>query len=110
MIKVNGFNNTYITLHKSGEIENGTPVVISDNLTVAPATDATFCGVCVSTDDEFALVQMTGYVEVKCASNIELGEVNLVTDGNGLVCVGTGGIPCAVVSIDSENGRCGIIL
>ena len=110
MIKVNGFNNSYLTLYKSGEIENGTPVSLSADFTVSPASESAFCGVCVSTDDTYALVQMKGYVEVEYAEQVWLGNACLITDINGKVCHGSEGVPCLIVKIDTENKRCGIIL
>lgn len=110
MIKLNGYLNQSATFNKTGEIADNTPVAISENLcVVAPDTEDALFGVCISSDENAALVQTHGYVELPYTVAPTVGYQTILATKDG-VKTGAQGRPCFVVSVDTDTQRCGIIL
>ena len=105
-VSFKGFNENALTFQTAEEIPAGYPVIISENHTVAQANaEDAFAGICLSSDSENAVVQMSGYVKMKYSSAPPaLGRNNLVCAADGTVEAKTsGGTPCIVLGIDDTE-------
>ncbi len=104
-VSFKGFNENALTFEALEEIPVGYPVIVSSNHTVAKANaDDAFAGICLSSDSENAVVQMSGYVKMNYSSTPPaLGRNNLVCAADGTVEENAGGTPCIVLGIDDTE-------
>ena len=105
-VAFDGIGSLAVTFRCSGQVEAGTPVVLSDNETVAAATAG-------KAPAGVALHQQ-GYVKLPYTGTAPaLGQQVLVADGSkGVKTAGSGetGRTCLVVRVDTEAGTVGLFL
>jgi len=87
-----------------GDIEENTPVKVSENCTVAAAaSDEEFCGVVAGVRNGMCAVKMNGAVTLGYTGNAPaLGFTQLSADGNGGVKSASSGIMRLVVEVDEQ--------
>lgn len=87
---------------QEGMSQQAQVVKITANGEVGPCADGeSFCGVALAGAEQFAAVQVKGFVEVAAAGEIGLGWVKLAADGNGGVKTADTGHEYLVVKYDS---------
>ncbi|MBR3588282.1 MAG: hypothetical protein IKL16_01840 [Clostridia bacterium] len=104
-VSFNGFNETALTFKCADKITKLYPVKISDDSTVAKCNSGDqFIGFCLDSDNENAVVQMSGYVKTTYSDSAPaLGRTKLVSDAAGSVKTGTSGVPCIVLAVNSTD-------
>lgn len=108
-ISFNGFNENVLTFIADSSVEEGMPVKMSGDGTVAKcsANDA-FCGLCVSVRSGYAAVQLTGYAVFPAGAKIAAGYKKLAVNSSGKVATNESGREYLVVN--SSETEIGIIL
>ena len=97
----------------SAAAKTGQPVKLGGNGTVAAcAAGDSFLGVAVAADEDFAAVQLQGFVTLPYTGTAPTaGYVTLGADGSGGVkTVSTGGRGCWVIQVDTAASTVGFML
>ncbi len=104
-VSFNGFNEKALTFMCEEKIEKLYPVTITDNSTVSKCGDGdSFIGICLESDNENAVVQMSGHVKMTYSGAAPaLGKNALVATADGTVKENAGGTPCTVISVNSTE-------
>ena len=110
-VSVKGFNENVLTLKAASGLTAGVPVSMSENDTVAAATEV-FCGVSVSVSGNYAGVQLTGMVTLPYTGTTApaVGYAALIADGAGGVKADSKGRSYLVVNVDSTNKKVSFML
>ena len=102
-IKFSGFNENVLTFEYTGTLNKGDLVKMSASAKVTKATaNGDFIGVCLSTRNGYAAVQVAGYVEVAKSGTVNVGYNNLVAATNAVKTAETG-YDRLVVYVDDTN-------
>ena len=114
-VSFGGLGETVATFYNSASAgaATGELVKMSGNGEIAACSaNNAFCGVCVSADEEYAAVQVGGFVSVPYAgSDPALGFVKLAASDKGKVKVdATNGRECLVIERDTAAKTVGFIL
>lgn len=101
-VSFNGFNTKALTFICEGDIFKGYGVKITDNSTVSMCEEGeAFTGICLDSDNENAVVQMTGYVKMPYSEGTPaLGRTSLVCGPDGSVKEGEDGTVCTVLAVN----------
>ena len=104
-VSFGGFHNETVTFKTAAEMEKGTPVTVSSNGTVSPATSgAAFCGIVDNCDGAYAAVQIYGEVTAAYEGTApSLGYTKLAAAGKG-VKFSEAGREYLVISVDEVAG------
>ena len=104
-VSFNGFNDKALTFMCEEEITKGYPVIISDNYTVQKADNAdSFTGICLESDNENAVVQVSGYVKMNYSDVVpSLGRNYLVCAADGTVQENSTGTPVTVLAVNDTD-------
>ncbi len=97
---------------EAGSAAAGYPVSMSGNSKVSNAPDgAAPVGICLHVRSGIAAVQMKGYAEVSYTGTAPaLGWASILSNGQGGVKTGAGGVSCLVVSVDTAAKTLGLYL
>lgn len=113
-VSFEGIGETVVTFcnDSTKEASAGGTVKMSGSGEVCACSDGDrFAGVAVSAGDDFAAVQMGGYIKIAYTGTApDVGYVNLVSDGSGSVKTGSSGGEYLVVDVDTAGGKVGFIL
>lgn len=114
-LSANGFLAASLTFQSESEITTGTPVVLSDNFTVAAADEGdAFCGVLLSCRDNLCCVQLKGAVTLPYSGTApEVGTALLAADGEGGVAAADaedGGTTVLILAVDTTASTVTCIL
>lgn len=102
-IKFSGFNENVLTFEYTGTLNKGDLVKMSASAKVAKASaNDAFIGVCVSTRDGYAAVQIAGYTEVAKSGTVTVGYQKLVA-ATGAVKTAETGIDRLVIYVDDAT-------
>ncbi|MBE6784100.1 MAG: hypothetical protein E7536_08835 [Ruminococcaceae bacterium] len=104
-VSFNGFNDKALTFMCGEEITKGYPVKISSKHTVAMSNaDEEFIGICLESDNENAVVQVSGYVKMNYSDTVpSLGRNFFICAADGTVKESTDGTPVIVLGVDSTD-------
>ncbi|MBQ7957847.1 MAG: hypothetical protein IJ279_07395 [Clostridia bacterium] len=104
-VSFNGFNDKALTFMCEEEITKGYPVNIKSNCTVAKADTAdAFVGICLESDNENAVVQVSGYVKMNYSDSAPaLGKNYLVCAADGTVQENSTGTPVTVLAVNDTD-------
>ncbi len=104
-VSFNGFNNKALTFMCGEELTKGYPVKISSKHTVALANaEEEFIGICLESDNENAVVQVSGYVKMNYSESApSLGRNNFICAADGTVRESASGTPVIVLGVDSAD-------
>lgn len=90
-IKFSGFNENVLTFEYTGTLNKGDLVKMSASAKVTKATaNGEFIGVCLSTRDGYAAVQVKGYTEFKKSGTVNVGYNKLVATADAVKTADTG--------------------
>lgn len=105
-VSFGGFLENTATFIVEDKLDEGTPVMISDNYTVeACEEDDGFCGFVVSSDESYAAVQLRGVVTCAYSGTApDVGYAALAADGDGGVAEAESGTEYLILSVDSTAG------
>lgn len=93
-----GFDEGIVTFSCTDRVKAGMLVTMASNHTVRPARDGEpFIGVTVGVRDNFAAIQIRGYVECKAAYKIPVGRASVVSAGSDEIMVDDYGVPVWIV-------------
>lgn len=114
-VSFEGIGETVVTFYNdtSSPAAVGDPVKISGNGEVSACADGDkFCGICIFADDEYAAVQMKGYIKLAYSGETApaVGFSTLAADGNGGISADSTGAVHLVIDVDTTNGIVGIML
>ena len=111
-LSANGFSQAALTMQSAAAIPAGTPVVLTDNFTVAAGADGNaFCGVALSARGGACAVQLRGAVTLPYSGEMPaVGAGSLVCDGNGGVKTAQDGTPVLILAADDTLGTVTCIL
>lgn len=112
-VSLKGFNESVATFYTDdANLEAGDLVIINDNLEVEKAASTElFVGVCQSVRSGYAAVQLSGFVELSYSGTAPtVGYNNLYTNSSGGVVANDSGRQLLVVSVNTTDSKCGIIL
>lgn len=111
-VSIKGYGENTATFGTQGIVCVSHPVKMTGNLTVGPCESGDdFTGVAVNVKNEYAGVQLAGFVTVDYSGTAPaLGYCSLTADGNGGVTVDENGRKYLVVSVDTAKSVAGIIL
>lgn len=98
-----GFNENTATFRTTAKLETGAPVTMSGNNTVkASASGAAFCGIAMSSDDNYASVQLSGTVTLPYTGTAPtVGYSKLSSSGTGVKSDTTNGREYLVLSVNT---------
>lgn len=104
-VSFNGFNDKALTFMCEEEITKGYPVNITDNYTVSKADTAdSFVGICLESDNENAVVQVSGYVKMNYSDAVPaLGHNYFVCAADGTVQENSKGTPVTVLAVNDAD-------
>ena len=104
-VSFKGFNDKVLTFMCEEEITKGYPVNISNNNTVSEAETAeSFVGICLESDNENAIVQVSGYVKMNYSDSAPaLGKNHLVCAADGTVQENSTGTPVTILAVDDTD-------
>ena len=105
-ISFKGLGENVITFKTTNAVA-GEPVTISANERVTKSTSGeTFCGVAVSVSEDYAAVQISGFVELPYSGTAPtVGYNTFVANGNGGVRTNTTGRTLLVVNVNSSTSK-----
>ncbi len=111
-ISFEGFGQKCLTFMTDEKLEPGTIVKMDDSGKVtASGDDDIFIGYVVNSDDEYAVVCISGVAVLPCSDDdIEPGYVGLSTDSTGKVCDGLNSKLRLVLAADTQAGTVTVIL
>ncbi len=111
-ISIKGYGENTATFGTQGLVCVSHPVKMAGNLTVGPCTAGdNFAGVAVNVRNEYAGVQLAGFVTVDYSGTAPVpGYCTLAADGKGGVSVNENGRKYLVVTVDTVKSTAGIIL
>ena len=102
-IDFKGYEENILTFACSGTVAAGDIVSFSSSNTVAKASaDSDFIGVCVSSQGDYAAVQLNGYIELPKSGTITAGYNKLVAASSGVKAAETG-IDRLVIYVDDTT-------
>lgn len=102
-INFNGFMENVLTFECDSAVEAGDLVSMTASGKVGKAIEnSNFIGVCVSTRDGYAAVQLAGYIEMPKSGTMNVGYNKLVTAAQG-VKSGSAGIDRLVIYSDDTT-------
>ncbi len=104
-VSFNGFNEKALTFKTTNEIPALAPVKITANKTVSLCNEGDeFVGIAISSDDENAAVQMSGYALMSYSGSAPAFGANyLVCGANNAVKASSEGTLCTVLSVDTAS-------
>lgn len=111
-INFNGFGENVATFIKENNVENGMLVSMSDdNFTVKPAErgDEIF-GVCVGVRDDYAAIQLSGYVETKYVLSMRTGIVGLAVHNAKSIKIDDNSTKYKIIYVDKKKQIVGFVL
>lgn len=99
-VTFNGYGENAVTFEADSTITKaGVPVKMTDDGKVtACASGDVFCGVCLSVRDGYAVVQLSGYVNMPAKTKLAAGYKKLAAGENASVAVSTSGREYLVVN------------
>ena len=111
-ISIKGYGENTATFRTSGIVSASHVVKMADNLTVSECSAGDkFIGTAVSVKNEYAGIQLDGYVTVNYSGTAPtVGYCTLVADGNGGVKTASAGKEYLVTDVDTTAKTAGIIL
>lgn len=112
MINFNGYNENSLTFYNDGA-KKGDLVCFSESQKVKKCTDNNdFVGVCIASNDEYAVVRLDGYTYTSFSSTPpSVNYCGLVSDANGGVKVSSSAKKnYKVLKVDKVNHKVGFIL
>ena len=116
-VSFDGINSTIVTFMASEEIAVGDLVSVCENSTVKKSADnEPFIGICISVQNDFVAVQISGFATIKINSteDVKYGLQNFVSDENGnlKICKSeeVSAIPLNVISIDATESTVSVFL
>lgn len=90
-INFNGFNEQVLTFMADDLVTEGCLVSLSESGTVTKASDDdSFIGVCLNVKDNYAAVQVEGYVEIDLTGEVSVGDQILNATTSGVKAAQTG--------------------
>lgn len=104
-VSFKGFNEKVLTFKCEEEITKGYGVKITDNHTVGMCDEGdAFTGFCLDSDNENAVIQVSGYVKMNYSdASPALGKNALVCTVSGTVKENANGTPCTVLTVNESD-------
>ena len=104
-VSFKGFNEKVLTFKCETEITKGYGVKITDNHTVGMCDEGdAFTGFCLDSDNENAVIQVSGYVKMNYSDTAPaLGKNALVFAADGTVQENAAGTPCTVLAVSESD-------
>lgn len=103
-ISYNGFGENALTMECDSSLTAGMAVTVKEDGKAYPCSeDDAICGYAVNVRENYAAVQLTGFVNMKSEGNIKPGLKKLSVNAEGKITENSAGREFLVLCADGEN-------